>query len=461
MLKSIKFGGPTMGNESSLENAVNLILLDSSRRLISVSAPVVGELRVTKMLEEAADEFMLERRYPKNIVSDIREIYSKNARHSGVDTSFLDGQFQWLYNTITSFEGDHDSYRARVKLMGERIQARLFKEILRAQGLNAVCLYPERIGLKTDDNFENAKPLLNAYELVKSNLAHFLEDESLYMVFPGFGGVNERNQPTTFKYGGTDLTAAFFAAALGADVCEICKDNVDGVLRADPRLIPEAETVPDMTYREQAEYGAAGAEVVLYDAIKPLVSRNIPLVVMNTNKPNGPKTTVKNNGAEYRGITGIASKNTWVFSVEKGGAENELGFGSHLTGIFTGYGISYSLSIESEAMVNVLVDFPPERSGSLDETRNLMGIIENQIRNSTFLKPDRVNLYEHGVITVVAEGLNKLKKAYMLEKALAEAGEGIPILRSSQGSDISRFFVVNQSDTQRAVRALYDISKQI
>src|SRR3989338_6792699 len=241
MLKSIKFGGPTMGNESSLENAVNLVISDPSRRLISVSAPVDGELRVTKRLETAADEFMSSVEYPKNIVREIREIYNRNARYFGISVSFLDGQFQWLYNTITSFKGDKESYRASVKLMGERIQARLFREILRAQGLNAICCYPERIGLKTDDNFENARPLPEAYKSVNGNLAHLLADESLYMVFPGFGGVNERKQPTTFKYGGTDLTAAFIAAALGADVCEICKDNVDGVLRADPKLIPEAE----------------------------------------------------------------------------------------------------------------------------------------------------------------------------------------------------------------------------
>ena len=208
-------------------------------------------------------------------MGEIREIYNRNARYFGISVSFLDGQFQWLYNTITSFKGDKESYRASVKLMGERIQARLFREILRAQGLNAICCYPERIGLKTDDNFENARPLPEAYKSVNGNLAHLLADESLYMVFPGFGGVNERKQPTTFKYGGTDLTAAFIAAALGADVCEICKDNVDGVLRADPKLIPEAETVPDMTYREQAEYGAAGAEVVLYDAIKPFFRESI------------------------------------------------------------------------------------------------------------------------------------------------------------------------------------------
>src|SRR5206468_8405012 len=127
-------------------------------------------------------------------------------------------------------------------------------------------------------------------------------------VATGFVGATEDGQTTTIGRNGSDYSAAIVGAAVGASVIEIWTD-VDGVLSADPRIVPSAFVLPQMTYEEAMELSYFGAKVLHSATIAPAVARRIPIVIKNTFKPQAPGTLIStrtvDDGKLAKGITSV------------------------------------------------------------------------------------------------------------------------------------------------------------
>jgi aspartate kinase len=174
--------------------------------------------------------------------------------------------------------------------LGERLAAPLLAGVLRAQGVHAEAVDATEV-LVTDDNFGAANPLIDNTRIHAQERLRPLLDGGIVPVVTGFIGATAAGIPTTLGRGGSDYSAAILGAALDADEVQIWTD-VNGVLTADPRIVPEARTLPVLSYSEAAELAYFGAKVLHPKTMLPAVERKIPLRVLNTFDPDHVGTLI-------------------------------------------------------------------------------------------------------------------------------------------------------------------------
>jgi aspartate kinase len=177
-----------------------------------------------------------------------------------------------------------------ISSLGERLNAPLVAAALRAKGLPAVAVDAAKL-IVTDDRFGGASPLFEPTNAqVNAELRPLLADGRIPVV-TGFLGATRSGTTTTLGRGGTDYSAAIIGAALNADTVIFYKE-VDGVLTADPRVVPEACVLQRIAYDEISELAYFGAKILHPKAIQPLIEKHIPVYFKNTFNPTHPGTMV-------------------------------------------------------------------------------------------------------------------------------------------------------------------------
>ena len=144
----------------------------------------------------------------------------------------------------------------------------------------------------TDDRFGRATPYVQVVNTRARDCLRPLLDDELVPVTQGFIGATPDGVPTTLGRGGSDFTAALLGAALGATRVEIWTD-VNGLMTADPSIVPSARTLAAASYEEAAELATFGAKVLHPATAMPLVRAGIPIVVLNSTRPELPGTTIE------------------------------------------------------------------------------------------------------------------------------------------------------------------------
>jgi aspartate kinase len=159
---------------------------------------------------------------------------------------------------MTKEVSDHPSPREYDALIstGENISAALLAMAIQAQGIGAISLSGSQAGIYTENLYSKAK-------ITKVDPSRIMKelDEGKVVVVTGFQGINDISDITTIGRGGSDTSAVVLAAALGSPVCEIYTD-VDGVYTTDPRIVPEARRLSEISYDEMLELASLGAKVL-------------------------------------------------------------------------------------------------------------------------------------------------------------------------------------------------------
>jgi aspartate kinase len=177
-----------------------------------------------------------------------------------------------------------------VSAFGERMSVGLVAAVLRRRGVRAQALSAAGL-IVTDGNFGAAAPDADATRQRLRGAVPPLLARGVVPVVTGFIAATADGVTTTLGRGGSDFTAAIVGAALDADEVWIWTD-VDGILTADPNLVPEARTLAELSYAEAAELAYFGADVLHPKTIGPLVAGGIPLRILNTFNPDGPGTRI-------------------------------------------------------------------------------------------------------------------------------------------------------------------------
>ncbi|HWP83884.1 MAG TPA: aspartate kinase [Terriglobia bacterium] len=174
--------------------------------------------------------------------------------------------------------------------VGERLSATLLARYLAEQGIAAQFVDAAQC-IVTDDNFGNARPLMEpTREMIRRHLLPLLE-KGILPVVTGFLGATREGARTTLGRGGSDYSGAIVAASLDADELWIWTD-VDGVLSADPKMVDKAAILSELTYEEAAELSHFGAKVLHHKTLAPLATRMIPVWIKNTFAPDKPGTRI-------------------------------------------------------------------------------------------------------------------------------------------------------------------------
>jgi len=159
---------------------------------------------------------------------------------------------------------------------GEIVSSTLLAMALHGMGYQAISLTGAQAGIRTDATYSRARILKVESKRVVKEL-----DKGNIVIIAGFQGVTEEMDITTLGRGGSDTTAVALAASLGAETCQIYTD-VEGVYTADPRLIPEAQKLKEISYEEMLELASYGAKVMHLRAVELGELNNIPILVASS-----------------------------------------------------------------------------------------------------------------------------------------------------------------------------------
>jgi aspartate kinase len=267
-------------------------------------------------------------------------------------------------------------------------------------------------------------------------------------VVPGFYGSLPDGEIKTFSRGGSDITGALAAWAAAADLYENWTD-VDGVLAADPRIVPSAATISSITYRELRELSYMGATVLHEDAIFPVRKAGIPINIRNTNAPELPGTMITALAAEDRpkAITGIAGRKGFsVINVEKAMMNSELGFGRKVLSVLENHGISFEHLPSGIDTLSVVVE-----TAYLNECRSK--VLDELF---TSVDPDDVEIID-GLALIATVGRGMVRNpgtAARVFSALSHAHINVRMI--DQGSSELNIIVgVVIEDFEAAIAAIY------
>ena len=329
----------------------------------------------------------------------------------------------------------------RVAGRGELWSSRLVTAALVGAGIPAVWV-DVRSMMLTDDRFGRAAPDVSQLgQRARSCLDALLESRAV-PVTQGYIGATSDGRPTTLGRGGSDFTAALLGAALGASRVEIWTD-VDGLMTADPRIVPSARTLTAASYEEAAELATFGAKVLHPATALPLVRAGIPVVVLNSNYPQRPGTIIEASAElERMGDSPIRSiswkRGITVINVRAPRMLGAYGFLRAMFEVFERHEVVVDVLASGEVSVSMTVE---DRSRLEAVVRELAELGEVWVE------------YDRAIVAVVGIGLRHTPGvAARLFKAVQPANVEV----ISQGaSAINMTFVVREADGPDVVRRLH------
>jgi aspartokinase/homoserine dehydrogenase 1 len=457
----MKFGGTSVGSAVAIRQAAGIVQKQQEvweRQVVVVSA-MSG---VTDALTRGALSAAIgdERAY-RSIVADLR------VRHYRVVDELLEanGERARLLATVDEVLDEFASFCHSVHVLGEvtaramdaitslgeRINTRVLAAVLRQAGARSEAVDATEL-IVTDETFQNAVPLMEASRAsCAARLAPLLESGAIPIV-TGFMGATASGVTTTLGRGGSDYSAAILGDCLDADEVWIWTD-VDGVMTADPRIVPEAQVIPSLSYGEVSELAYFGAKVLHPRTIRPVVERGIPLWVKNTFNPGFPGTRINreatNTPATVKAITAIEGLS--LVTVEGRGMMGVPGIAARTFSAVASQGasvlmISQSSSEQSISFVIPTATVPPVIAAI--EAELALELARNDV--------DRVWSMDD-VVIVTAVGAGMRTTPGVAARVFGALGQGkINVIAIAQGSsDCSVSFVVAAEACAEAVHQIH------
>lgn len=325
---------------------------------------------------------------------------------------------------------------------GEQVSVALMAMAFHVLGIPAVSLNAAQVAMHTTSVYGAAKLKRIDSERIRHEL-----DSRRVVIITGFQGVNKYEDLTTLGRGGSDTTAVALAAALHADACEIYTD-VDGVYTADPRVVPDALKLKEVSYDEMLELASLGAKVLHNRSVEMAKKYGVQLVVLSS-LTEEPGTVVKENArVERMLISGVAAdKNTARISVI--GVKNEPGIAFKIFNILARNHINVDIIIQSVGREDRKdISFTVART-DLQEAMTLLN--ENK---AAITAQDVTCEQDVAKISIVGAGIlsNPGVAAKMFE-ALYAANINIKMIATSE---IRITVLIDEIDANRAVRTVHD-----
>lgn len=351
MIKVAKFGGTSLADLEAMHFCCSIIRSDPDKRLIVLSA-TAGTTNLLTSIAEAGEKSVRLRLY-EEIKERHLEILSGLRNPSAVEER-LKNLLKELKSTIESLEQYDLRSRDELLSFGERLSSTLFYGLLLEEGLNVELLDSRRF-IKTDSTYGDAEPLIDQ---IRQRAGEGLLPELKRKIFvaQGFIGSDADGMTTTLGRGGSDFSAALYAEAVDADVLEIWTD-VDAVYTADPRVVPVAEPITEISFSEAAELSVFGAKVLHPATLKPAIRKNIRVYVGSSREPGRPGTWIVKNPSERPVIRAVSlRRGQTLLNVHSLDMLHRHGFLSRLFQILANHKISVDLVTTSEVNVSLTLD---------------------------------------------------------------------------------------------------------
>jgi aspartate kinase len=338
--------------------------------------------------------------------------------------------------------------------LGERMCARLLAAAIEDAGVQAEPVEATRL-IVTDDHYQNAHPDLEATRLRTRAALGPILDQGRVAVVTGFIAATREGVTTTLGRGGSDYSAGILAAVLPADEVWIWTD-VDGVMSADPRAVPEARTIPELTYREIAELAYYGAKVLHPKTIRPVIEAGIGLRICNTFNPSNPGTrlvgeVIPGRNGEIKAVTAIQGQR--LVTIEGRGMLGVPGVAARAFAAVASTGTSVPLITQASSEQSICFAVP---TGSAD---GVISALEDAFKNE-LAQRDIDRIWATGeVVIVTVVGVGMIHTPGIAGKIFSALGRrAVNVIAIAQGSsEVSISLVVDASDAGEAVRTLHEL----
>jgi aspartate kinase len=445
----LKFGGTSVQDTVAMEQVTAIIKSKLSRRPIVVASAMAqitdsliqiaqlardrNEAQAQKLIED-----VIRKRHQEAVTQLIRDDSHRKFVQDAVE-KYLDEIRALVRGLAILGELSPRSFDAMVSY-GERLSTLILSAAMQERGLKAELIDARQV-IITDENYTRATPLMELLQPRAKEILLPVVERGAVAVTQGFIGSTRDGVTTTLGRGGSDYSAAVIGALLNAEVIEIWTD-VDGILTADPKLVPQARLLEAVTFQEASELAYFGAKVLHPSTILPAVEKNIPVHIYNTKRPESPGTNIvsreraKDDSGHIKSIA--YKKGITVINVYSTRMLLAHGFLKSIFEIFDKFQTSVDLVSTSEVNVSL----------TIDDTSHL-GAIVNELKKFSTVTVEE----NRAIICLVGEQMRyKPGIAARVFGAIREVNVNI----ISQGaSEINLSFSVNEADVATVVRKLH------
>lgn len=458
----MKFGGSVIDTPSKINGLVNIVnnfkTKDRmSNDIICVISAISGvtdkiislsEL-IVKGNRDAVKSFIKDMTYlhinliENTITNQSLQLEAKNVVQ-GIITEFqaiLEGLV--LISEITPRSLDY------ILSFGERLAAPIISYSLRNSNLNSEYFTGKEIGIITDSNFGEARPLMNTTKLRVNTTIHPLLQNGIIPVITGYIGADQYGYITTLGRSGSDYTATIIASCINADEVFLWSD-VDGLFTADPIIVKDARVVDELSFIEAAEMVLFGAKYIHPRALEPVMDSDIPLRIRNAFNLSHPGTTITQNSKISNNILKsiIAIRHTVLLDVSGGGMVGSPGTAASI----------FDTLAKNSVNIMMISQGPSESSISMVFRKDDLGRAITSLELKLLGKVIKhLNVIEDvSIVTVVGSGMRGIKGiAGRIFTSIAKANVNV-IMIAQGSSELNLAFVVKDCDCEKAVKSLHN-----
>ena len=452
----MKFGGTSMGSAGRIRVAADLIREQSAHRpvvaVVSAMSKVTDLLLDTMKHAEARDEAGM-----TGNIRALRERHLECASGLGLDSASVHAveelvrEFERLVKGMFMLGERPARSVDEAVAIGERLSALLLASFLNSDGAAAAAVNSSDV-VVTDAVFGNASPLMEPTRAKARAVIGPLLAAGTIPIATGFNGATADGRPTTLGRGGSDFSASILSAALDAAELWIWTD-VDGIMSADPRLVPSARVLEELSFSEAAELAYNGAKVLHPRTLAPLVEKKIPVWSKNSFAPEKPGTRIVAALSVAAGARAVTSmRDVALIAIEPAHA-----------GISGTHVLARAMDSMARGNVEVLSISASSYRQSFcflvrgDDLARTVEILEAALAlelTHGYLSPLSIDR-EVGLLAVVGEGMRGVPGlAGRIFTAISR--ENVNIMAIAQGSsELTIAIVVRRDGLEKAVRAVH------
>jgi aspartate kinase len=441
----MKFGGTSVESATAIERVARIVKARQEQRpVVVVSA--MGKT-TNKLLALAAAAIEGNRAEYIRQLHDLRDFHSREARrvvpldHRAELDRTLDEHFQELTELVKGLavlgELTPRSIDA-ISSYGERLSSYIVTLAFRHFGMEAEHLDSRRV-IVTDKRHTQAAPnFAETYVRLAATIPPLARDS--VVVMGGFIGATEDGVTTTLGRGGSDFTASIVGAGIGAEEIQIWTD-VDGMLTADPTILPGGHRVKTISFAEAAELAYFGAKVLHPATLVPAIEKNIPVLILNSRRPDVPGTRIV---AETVACTNVVKsiackRKIALLNIHSTRMLMAHGFLRQIFEVFDRFETPVDMVATSEVSVSLTID-----------NLQRLDAIAAELRKFAEVDSEK----DQAIVCLVGENIRYTPG---VARRVFDAVGGINIRMISQGASLLNLsFVVAEKDLARTVQALHE-----
>ncbi len=442
----MKFGGTSVESGVAIERAARIVGEQIARQpVVVVSA--IGKT-TSHLLAAGAEAAGGQKLQALARLRNIREMHGREAEKviapqvQKEAECVLDAHFQELAELLEALVLARELTPRSIDAIasyGERLSSQLIAFAFQSRGMEAIHV-DARTVIVTDGRHTNAMPLLpESYDRLREVIGPLVRQNKI-PVMGGFIGATEGGITTTLGRGGSDFSAAIIGAGLEAGEIQIWTD-VDGVMTCDPKLIPNPHRVKVISFAEAAELAYFGAKVLHPATLLPAMDKNIPVLVLNSRRPDMPGTRI---GAESVPCSNLikaisCKRGIYVVNIRSTRMLMAHGFLNRIFEVFNRHETAVDMLASSEVSVSLTVDDAARLAAICDELRDFAEVTVEQ---------------DQAIICMVGDNIRHTPG--VAARAFG-ALEAVNIRMISQGaSRVNLGFVVAGDDLQKTVTLLHE-----